>query len=720
MVDDDFAKMPEDGIIAWQLHAGGPMEVTFRNIQFTNLSKESATPKDARFEKPKDYNGYFPWTPPASLKEWNARRRVVREQVLIATGLWPLPEKTPLHAVVHGKIERDGYTIEKAFFASYPGHYVTGNLYRPTGKTGRLPAVLCPHGHWANGRFYENSDKGAQKEIQSGAEKTSEGAKYPLQARCAQLARMGCVVFHYDMVGYADSKQLEHRKGFLDPEAELRLQSFMGLQTWNSVRALDFLSSLPDVDAQRIGVTGASGGGTQTFLLCAVDDRPAAAFPAVMVSTAMQGGCICENCSYLRVGTGNIELAGLFAPKPLGMSGANDWTKEIETKGLPELKALYKLYGAEDNVMAAHRPFPHNYNQVSRELMYNFFNKHLHLGQTEPIVEKPFVPVPPKELSVFDAEHPLPSDAVGADGLRRYLTKESEQQLAALLPKDAEGLQKFRAVLKPALRTLISDELPQDGSATEQLNLVNVGGDNGDMLVTSYLSRQGRGEAIPMAAVFPPPARFNGQVVVWVHQEDTTSTLRGGKVTPLARKIVEGGSALLVVEVFRTGASAKEPQATTNMKIGSNTYAGYFFGYNRSLVAERVHDILTAVTFARLAPGVKSVHLVGFGEAGPWVALARGLCGDKVARTAADLNGFRFEQVKSFDDPMMLPGALKYGGLTTLAALAAPHELYLHNTKGTGPASFLEAAYKAAGQPQNLVRHEERMDPAVVLQWLLR
>src|SRR5439155_13182418 len=159
----------------------------------------------------------------------------------------------------------------------------------------------------------------AKKQIAQGAEKTMAGARYPLQARCAQLARMGCVVFHYDMVGNADSQPIPHRQGFTDAEAELRQQSFMGLQTWNSIRALDFLLSLPDVDPKRIGVTGASGGGTQTFMLCAVDERPAVAFPAVMVSTGMQGGCICENCSYLRQGAGNIDLAALFAPKPLGM-----------------------------------------------------------------------------------------------------------------------------------------------------------------------------------------------------------------------------------------------------------------------------------------------------------------------------------------------------------------------------------------------------------------
>src|SRR5207248_3743168 len=263
------------------------------------------------------------------------------------------------------------YTIEKVFFASMPGHYVSGNLYRPKGKTGKLAGVLCPHGHWKNGRFFDAGPEEAKKQIEKGAEKTTNGARFPLQARCAMLARMGSVVFHYDMVGVADSQPIPHAKGFADAEAELRLQSALGLQTWNSIRALDFLLSLPEVDAKRIGVTGASGGGTQTFLLCAIDDRPTVAFPAVMVSTEMQGGCVCENASYLRQFTGNIDLAALFAPKPLGMSAANDWTKEIETKGLPELKALYKLLGAEDNVTAkCFLQFDHNYNQVSRELMY--------------------------------------------------------------------------------------------------------------------------------------------------------------------------------------------------------------------------------------------------------------------------------------------------------------------------------------------------------------
>src|SRR5262245_44735568 len=412
-------------------------------------------PKDTRLGKPTDYDGHddptdgsrktFAWTAPASKTDWDARRQKVRTQMLVANGLWPLPEKTPLNPVVHGKIERDGYTIEKVFFASYPGHYVTGNLYKPAKleKNAKVPGVLFAHGHWQDARLSEFSDQVAEADLKSGAEKTRESAKYIFQALCQQLARMGCVVFQYDMVGNADSRQIPHRQGFLDVEAELRLQSAMGLQTWNSIRSLDFLLGLPEVDPDRIGMTGASGGGTQTFVLAAIDDRVKVAFPAVMVSTGMQGGCICENCSLLRVGTGNIEMAGLIAPRPLAMSGAKDWTEHIEKDGLPQLKDLYKLYGAEDKVAAkAWLQFGHNYNQVAREYMYSWFNKHLKLGQSEPIEEKPFTPAPPKELSVYDNDHPLPKDATGAIGLRTYLTKASDRSLQSILPNSTQGISK--------------------------------------------------------------------------------------------------------------------------------------------------------------------------------------------------------------------------------------------------------------------------------------
>jgi dienelactone hydrolase len=676
----------------------------------TRVLDPGRLPADGRLGQLKTLNDYFPMIPSPNRESWQARRKELREQVLLATGLWPMPEKTLLEPIIHGKIDRADYTIEKVFFASYPGHYVSGNLYRPRGKNGKRPGVLCPHGHWDHGRFFDAGEKAAQAQIAQGAEKTVEGARYPLQARCAQLARMGCIVFHYDMVGYADSLQIKHREGFTDAQAELRLQSFMGLQTYNSIRALDFLLSLPDVDPKRIGVTGASGGGTQTFILCAVDDRPTVAFPAVMVSTAMQGGCVCENCSYLRRGTGNIELAALFAPKPLAMSGADDWTIQIETKGLPELKATYRLYDAEDHVSAHCLPqFKHNYNQVSRELMYNWFNKYLHLGQPQPVVEKPFVPVPPQELSVYDEQHPRPADAIGVEALRKYMTDSSERQIAALLPKDPTRLEEFRRVVGTALRVMVGEKLPPAGEVQERS--AKAADEEGLRWRKLLLGRKSEGDDIP--AVFVRGPEFDGTVVVWIHPAGKTSLVQKGKLVPAAQQIIDAKAAILGVDVLLTGEFQGAKLPAVDQK-----YAGFTLGYNRSLLANRVRDILTAVAYTKGQPGTKKVDLIGFEQAGPWVLLARPLCGEAVERTAADFHRFRFDMASTTSDEMMLPGALKYGGLPAFAALCAPHPLFVHNHQGTGSGQWLKAAYELS-KADALRRASEKASAEDVVSWVV-
>jgi dienelactone hydrolase len=678
----------------------------------THIFENGRLPADSRLGKLRDLNGYSPFAPPATREAWEARKKQLREQILVATGLWPMPERPLLNPVIHGRIERDGYTIEKVFFASYPGHYVSGNLYRPKGNPGKSPGVLSPHGHWRDGRFYEATEAEAQAQLKQGAEKTLAGARYPLQARCAQLARMGCVVFHYDMVGNADSLQIKHAGGFTDALAELRLQSFMGLQTYNSIRALDFLTSLPDVDPDRIGVTGASGGGTQTFILCAIDDRPRVAFPAVMVSTAMQGGCVCENCSYLRQGTGNVELAGLFAPKPLAMSGANDWTLEIETKGLPELKELYGLYQATDRVMAKCFPqFGHNYNQVSRELMYNWFNRHLHLGQAEPVREQPFVPVPPAELSVFDDSHPRPTDAGDVTVLREHLTKLAEEQLRRLEPTNADSLAKLRQTLGTALRVMIRDDLPApDLVEAKSVSVTEVGNVH---LRKLLVGRKGQGEQIP--AVVLSPLTTSRNVLIWLHPSGKTSLVDGGKLDPTARRLLETGVTIVAPDVFLTG----EFGAATHQHVNAK-YAGFTFGYNRPLLANRVHDILTVVAFAQREMKPDAIDLAGFEKAGPWALLARALCGDAVRRTLVDANQFDFTQVNSTDDEMMLPGALKYGGLTAAVGLCAPGELFIHNVRYKSMGAAGEGAYRAAGAAGRLTISLEKADRAKIADRLRR
>ena len=431
-------------------------------------------PNDTRLAPRKDLNGYFPFEVPASRAVWETRARELRRRVLVATGLWPLPVRTPLHPKIHGKVQREGFTVEKVYMESIPNHFVTGLLFRPDdGRVNlRRPAVLCPHGH--GGRLQDYGEKQIRQLIADGAERFEGSGRYPKLARCAQLARMGCVVFIFDMLGYADSQQisfeLAHRFarqrpdfesqenwGLYSAQAEMRLQSIMGLQTWNSVRCLDFLEQLPDVDGSRMAVTGGSGGGTQTILLCAIDGRPIAAFPNGMVSTSMQGGCTCENCTLLRVGTGNVELAALFAPKPQAMTAADDWTREMMTKGYPQLQHIYEMLGAKKNVYC--RPllhFPHNYNYVSRATMYAWFNKHLQLGLEDPVLEEDFKPLTKDEVTVWNDQHPQPSGGAAYErDLTKYLAAESDAQIDALRPGDQRSLNSFREVVGGAWQTII-------------------------------------------------------------------------------------------------------------------------------------------------------------------------------------------------------------------------------------------------------------------------
>ena len=247
----------------------------------------------------------------ASKAEWDAYAAWLRAQARVSLAILPEPPRKSLRTKVFDRWEGDGYTSEKVYFESMPGLYVTGNLFRPAGGASggkRAPGILCPHGHWPDGRLHDRDPKGS------------------IIARCIQLARMGAVVFSWDMVGMNDSCQLPHRELGSDPHWGL---SLMALQAWNSVRSLDFLLSLPGVDPERLGVTGCSGGGTQTFTLMAVEERLAAAAPICMISLHMQGGCLCENAPLLRIDATNVELARLFAPRPAFMgSCTGDWTMD--------------------------------------------------------------------------------------------------------------------------------------------------------------------------------------------------------------------------------------------------------------------------------------------------------------------------------------------------------------------------------------------------------
>lgn len=356
----------------------------------------------------------------ATREAWLRRSDALRRRTAIALGLATMPDRPPVSATIHGRMERDGYTVEKVYFPAMPGVYVTGNLYRPANARAKsCPVVLHPYGHWPEGRFNWQSDEKIDDALAKGAERLRSSARSPLQACNVTFARMGCVVFHYDMLGYCDSKQVVHAQGFDDAEAVMRSQGQMGLQTFNSIRALDFVSALPEVDAERIAVGGASSGGTQTLMLGIMDDRPRALFIAGMIGMNMQGGCPCENAPLLRLDSNNVELCATLAPRHVFCSGAKgDWTHDADVRGLPELKQIYGFFGAADRIDGNVLNWPHNFNAHTRADFYALVDRALKLNAGGATIEREFEPIPPAELRVFDETHPRPTDEMDIPTVR--------------------------------------------------------------------------------------------------------------------------------------------------------------------------------------------------------------------------------------------------------------------------------------------------------------
>lgn len=324
--------------------------------------------------------------------DWEKRAKKIRAQILKGTGLKKFPHKNPLNPIFGEKRVYDGYQVQNVAFESLPGVYVTGSLYTPTKTQKALPAILSPHGHWAKPDDYGRYRPDAQK-------------------RFASLARMGAMVWAYDMVGYGQLADF----GWEHEHANVLKQ-----QLWNSIRSVDFLLSM-GADPKRIGVTGASGGGTQTFLLTAVDNRIAVSVPVVMVSSYFFGGCVCESGMPIHKAknfqTNNVEIAALAAPRPmLLVSCGGDWTKMTPEVEYPHCKYIYGLYGKSDLVKNAHFPNEgHGYELSKRSAVYPFLAKYLGLDISKvtnadgSINEDGIVIEDQKTLYSFDDKHPFPS-----------------------------------------------------------------------------------------------------------------------------------------------------------------------------------------------------------------------------------------------------------------------------------------------------------------------
>jgi dienelactone hydrolase len=693
-------------------------------------------PADTRLGPLKGERGDFSFVPVHSRQEWEQRAEYVRRVMRVTLGLWPMPTRTPLNPVIHGLIDQGDYTIEKVYFESVPGFYVTGNLYRPKGRTGRLPAVLSPHGHFPGGRFQDEGLETVRKKIVKGAERFEDGGRSFMQSRCVQLARMGCVVFHYDMIGYGDSVQIPldvaHRfsqlrvkfrdpppQGFYSASAELSLHNPMGLHTYNSIRALDFLTLLPDVDPERIAVTGGSGGGTQTFMLCAVDDRPLVSVPVVIVSTTRQGGCTCENISGFRIGTYNLEITALHAPKPLLLISADDATRTMSERGLPELKQHYGLLGAARDVShVALLQYPHNYNAVSRAAMYHWLNRHLELGLAEPIVERSYERLTRAELSVWNDQHPRPE--AGPDfeiKLLEWLTENAGKQIAAMAPMDAQSLRNYRRVVGGAWDILLRS-LPNDPQVQfEQTKSQDRGEYREKIGLLSYRTVEDHSAQLPMVVLAPKKA--GKRTVVWIDKAGKAGLYASyGTVRPPIRRLLEAGVTVVGVDLLYQGEFLGDQQPPERQRWLTNEegYAGWTYCYNLPVFARRVHDVLAAISSVETG----EVDVVGLEGVGHLVAAAVAQARGAVGRAAIGTDGFRFARLRDVYDINFMPGAAKYGDLPGLLALAAPVRLWLAD-EGEDAPTIVKAAFTAAGKAENLTISSGPSGDAArqAVEWLL-
>ena len=335
---------------------------------------------------------------------WEAYGRHIRQRVQEGAGLAPWPKRTPLHPLVRAQRTYDGYTVQNVAFESVPGYFVTGNLYRPLRGQAPYPVVLTTHGH------------GALVKEPADVEKQGRFTE-TVQLRGGTFARMGAIVLSIEMVGYGDSIAQVGQDAHKQPFTQT-------LQIWNATRALDYLLSLAGADPTRVAVTGESGGGTQTFLLTALDPRVTLSAPVVMVSSYFFGGCPCESGKPIHRSAdhfaNNVTLAALAAPRPLLLvSDGADWTQHTPTLEFPFIQKIYGYYSAVKNTANVHLPLEkHDYGPSKRAAVYRFVAEHFGLSLAPALdaagtIDESRVTVERHgPLHVFDAAFPRPAHAL--------------------------------------------------------------------------------------------------------------------------------------------------------------------------------------------------------------------------------------------------------------------------------------------------------------------
>ena len=564
------------------------------------------------------------------LADWQARALGLRRELRWWTGPAPRLSWSSVQVFVQDAREYEGIIVERLVIETFPGARIGANLFRPKGS-GPFPAIAHAHGHWPDGRLTNGSDASTI-------------------ALSANLAFRGYVVLSYDMVGYGDSRHLSHSFAESDPEAEQWGISLLGVQFQNSMACLDYLSRRPEVDQNRLGCVGASGGATQALLLAALDDRIKVVSLLGMISATCQGWCGCENAPGLRVETNNLEMAALIAPRPLLLvSASGDWTKDTPENEFPKLRRAYGNFGAADRVANVHVDASHNLNSETRGAVYRWFDRWLAVERhADQYLESAF-PVAVEALHVTSEERAASSDAAMMSSLR---------QAAAGDAQVSELHETTRERLQLCVGLDIAESATVEAITTAQ-------GDSGIIGDKSrILIRRARQELVSLREFGAGGAAGAALVIVG-------ATGSAGTLNELRKEIgelVEGGCCALLPDPFLNPA-----WATRNGRMGRNHDVRYFSTYNRTDSAEQIRDVVSTIDYAATALGSRVRLLVGRrGQAR--IALAAAALRVDVDEVLVDASEF-----ETGESGFFVPGLLRAGGPAAFFSLICPRPLTLIN-----------------------------------------
>ncbi|MDB5308926.1 MAG: Prolyl oligopeptidase family protein [Gemmataceae bacterium] len=379
-----------------------------------------------------------------SKDEWEKKRPLLKQQFLDMLGLNPLPEKTDLKATVTGTLDRGEVAIENVHYQSRPGLYVTGNLYRPKVNNKKLPAVLYVCGHAGRGR---------------------DGNKAAYQDHGLWFASNGYVCLVVDTLQLGEVAGKHHGTYNLDRFWwHSRGYTPAGVECWNGIRGIDYLCSRPEVDPEKIGVTGISGGGATTVWVAAADDRVKVAVPvsgmsdleSYVTNKVINGHCDCM-FAYNTYQWEWTTILALFAPKPLLFANSDDdgiFPMDGNRRIIARLRQAYEMLGAKDKMDEYVSKGGHAYRPDLRVAVFGWFHKHLK-GDAGAVKDAEDPMIPGKNLRVFPEDVDLPKDAINATADEVFV-----QKAEVKLPAGPKEFPEWKAGLVKQLREKVFRYLP--------------------------------------------------------------------------------------------------------------------------------------------------------------------------------------------------------------------------------------------------------------------